>query len=88
MLDALVFDGFMPRLKILRASGNRLGVLDTSFVSNLRTLYLDNNMLMSLTKIDRLTKLENLSLRNQNGERWWVWSLQCEGELTTYVACS
>ncbi|KAF9068641.1 hypothetical protein BDP27DRAFT_1327047 [Rhodocollybia butyracea] len=67
-LETLVFDGSLPRLKILRASGNRLGVVDTSFVPNLRTLYLDNNSLASLTKVDRLAKLENLSLRNQSGK--------------------
>ncbi|KAJ4482458.1 hypothetical protein J3R30DRAFT_3699990 [Lentinula aciculospora] len=67
-LDMINFDGPMPRLKILRASGNRISVLDTSFTPNIRTLYLDNNSLTSLTKLDRLTKLENLSLRNQSGK--------------------
>lgn len=70
-LETLDFDGPMPRLKILRASGNRIGVLDTSFVPNLRTLYLDNNSLTSLGKVDRLVKLENLSLRNQSGGKGW-----------------
>jgi len=67
-LEVLNFDGPMPRLKILRASGNRISVLDTSFIPNLRTLYLDNNSLTRLEKVDRLTKLENLSLRNQSGK--------------------
>ncbi|KAJ3848408.1 hypothetical protein EV368DRAFT_49354 [Lentinula lateritia] len=67
-LEMLVFDSPMPRLKILRASGNRLSALDTSFTSNLRTLYVDNNSLTGLTKVNRLTKLENLSLRNQSGK--------------------
>ncbi|KAF8827938.1 hypothetical protein HHX47_DHR4000561 [Lentinula edodes] len=67
-LEMLIFDSPMPRLKILRASGNRLSALDTSFTSNLRTLYVDNNSLTGLTKVDRLTKLENLSLRNQSGK--------------------
>lgn len=69
-LETLDFDGPMPRLKILRASGNRISVLDASFVPNLRTLYLDNNLLTSLVKVERLTKLENLSLRNQSGKGW------------------
>ncbi|KAJ7600466.1 hypothetical protein C8J56DRAFT_910325 [Mycena floridula] len=57
----------MPRLKILRASGNRLTKLNLSLMPNLRTLYLDNNSLTSLVRLERLTKLENLSLRNQSG---------------------
>ena len=57
----------MPRLRILRVSGNRLNDLDVGAMSNLRTLYADNNSLANLVKVDRLTKLENLSLRNQSG---------------------
>ncbi|KAF8967099.1 hypothetical protein BDZ97DRAFT_1805167 [Flammula alnicola] len=61
-----VSDG-MPRLRILRVSGNRLHNLDVGAMPNLRTLYADNNALAALVKVDRLTKLENLSLRNQSG---------------------
>ncbi|KIM43242.1 hypothetical protein M413DRAFT_69231 [Hebeloma cylindrosporum] len=57
----------MARLRILRVSGNRLRHLDVGGLANLRTLYADNNWLGELTKVDRLTKLENLSLRNQSG---------------------
>ena len=57
----------MARLRILRVSGNRLRHLDVGGMANLRTLYADNNWLGELTKVDRLTKLENLSLRNQSG---------------------
>jgi Leucine-rich repeat (LRR) protein len=57
----------MPRLRILRVSGNRLHNLDVGAMLNLRTLYADNNSLANLVKVDRLTKLENLSLRNQSG---------------------
>ncbi|KAF5337481.1 hypothetical protein D9758_013588 [Tetrapyrgos nigripes] len=67
-LPSLGIDGPMPRLKILRASGNRLTKLNTSHLPNLRTLYLDNNSLVSLQKMERLCKLENLSLRNQSGK--------------------
>ena len=59
--------GSMPRLRILRVSGNRLHNLDIGYIVNLRTLYADNNKLAHLVKVDRLTKLENLSLRNQSG---------------------
>ncbi|KAI8971132.1 hypothetical protein BD414DRAFT_426656 [Trametes punicea] len=57
----------MPRLRILRVSGNRLQTLDAAPFPNLRTLYADNNSLGTITKAYRLTKLENLSLRNQSG---------------------
>ncbi|KAJ3973830.1 hypothetical protein EV361DRAFT_897850 [Lentinula raphanica] len=67
-LEKFAVDCPMVRLKILRASGNRITVLDTHFIPNLRTLYMDNNSLTGLTKLDRLAKLENLSLRNQSGK--------------------
>jgi len=66
-LGELALTGSMPRLRILRASGNRIHQLNVASVPNLRTLYMDNNSLASLIKVDRLTKLENLSLRNQSG---------------------
>ncbi|KAF9485890.1 L domain-like protein [Pholiota conissans] len=59
--------GSLPRLRILRVSGNRLQNLDVGPLPSLRTLYADNNALAGLVKVDRLTKLENLSLRNQSG---------------------
>ena len=58
----------MPKLRILRASGNRLVKVNLGPVANLRTLYLDNNSLVCLVKLERLTKLENLSVRNQGGK--------------------
>ncbi|KDR82633.1 hypothetical protein GALMADRAFT_238061 [Galerina marginata CBS 339.88] len=66
-LSELGAGGTMGRLRILRVSGNRLQNLDVGEMANLRTLYADNNALASLVKVDRLTKLENLSLRNQSG---------------------
>ncbi|RDX46502.1 hypothetical protein OH76DRAFT_1457148 [Lentinus brumalis] len=57
----------MPRLRILRLSGNRLQTLNATPFPNLRTLYADNNSLGSIVKAYRLTKLENLSVRNQSG---------------------
>ncbi|KAI0823208.1 hypothetical protein BC628DRAFT_1411747 [Trametes gibbosa] len=57
----------MPRLRILRVSGNRLQTLNAAPFPNLRTLYADNNTLGTIVKAHRLTKLENLSLRNQSG---------------------
>ena len=66
-LGELVPGGAMPRLRILRVSANRLQVLDAAPFPSLRTLYADNNALGALAKAGRLTKLENLSLRNQSG---------------------
>lgn len=57
----------MPRLRILRVSGNRLRSLDVDRTPHLRTLYADNNSLGGIGNLHRLTKLENLSLRNQGG---------------------
>ncbi|KAI0718262.1 hypothetical protein C8T65DRAFT_639519 [Cerioporus squamosus] len=57
----------MPRLRILRLSGNRLQTLNATPFPNLRTLYADNNSLGTIVKAYRLTKLENLSVRNQSG---------------------
>ena len=57
----------MARLRILRVSGNRLQQLDGGAFPSLRTLYADNNCLGPLLRAHRMTKLDNLSLRNQNG---------------------
>ncbi|KAF8895303.1 hypothetical protein BD779DRAFT_1797151 [Infundibulicybe gibba] len=67
VLGNLELDGPMPKLRILRISGNRLHQLHVAPMPNLRTLYADNNSLSSLVKVNRLTKLEHLSLRNQSG---------------------
>lgn len=56
----------MMRLRILRASNNRLHSLNVGHYPNLRTLYVDNNALGGLVKGERLAKLENLSMRNQS----------------------
>jgi len=58
----------MPRLRILRLSGNKLQRFDASAFPNIRTLYADNNFLGHVAKANRLAKLENLSLRNQGGK--------------------
>ncbi|KAF9493539.1 hypothetical protein BDN71DRAFT_1450228 [Pleurotus eryngii] len=88
-LTRLEFTASMPKLRILRASHNRLQELDVGLTMNLRTLYADGNILGGggeegrarggpsngragieggkLKSLDRLAKLENLSLRNQSG---------------------
>jgi hypothetical protein len=67
-LGELALDGNMPKLRILRVSGNRLHQFRVATMPNIRTLYVDNNSLSTLVKVDRLTKVENLSLRNQSGK--------------------
>ena len=66
-LTELVAEAAMPRLRILRVSANRLQELNAGPFPNLRTLYADGNSLGTIPKAHRLTKLENLSLRNQGG---------------------
>lgn len=65
-LEQIEPGGTMPRLRILRASNNRLQTLNVAPFGNVRTLYVDNNSLPGLVKGERLGKLENLSMRNQS----------------------
>ncbi|KAJ6466377.1 hypothetical protein C8R45DRAFT_839425 [Mycena sanguinolenta] len=67
-LSALDAGGAMPRLRILRASGNRLRTLHVHWFAGLRTLYVDSNALdgeNALVAGGALARLENFSLRNQ-----------------------
>ncbi|KAJ3483544.1 hypothetical protein NLJ89_g12054 [Agrocybe chaxingu] len=57
----------LPRLRILRVSNNRLTQLDVGSMPHLRTLYADNNALSGIAQLGKLSKLENLSVRNQAG---------------------
>ncbi|EIN12330.1 L domain-like protein [Punctularia strigosozonata HHB-11173 SS5] len=68
LLTELECEEPMPRLRILRVSNNKLQVLGCAPFHNVRTLYADNNDLRKLAKAHKLTKLENLSLRNQAGK--------------------
>ncbi|KAJ7505561.1 hypothetical protein B0H11DRAFT_1796409 [Mycena galericulata] len=80
VLGSLDAGGAMPRLRILRASGNRLRALEVHWFAGLRTLYADGNVLEgdALHAVEHpraagrdrggvLGRLENLSLRNQGG---------------------
>jgi Leucine-rich repeat (LRR) protein len=66
-LKALVIERTMPKLRILRLSGNKLTELSVARVPNLRTLYVDHNSVGAIGKVERLTRLENLSMRSQGG---------------------
>ncbi|MCO5565318.1 hypothetical protein L7F22_018991 [Adiantum nelumboides] len=64
----------MPKLKQLRVSGNKhLSTLDVGPARNLRTLYADECSLKEVQNIGTLTKLDNLSLRQQNGDGELQW---------------
>lgn len=64
----------MPKLKQLRVSGNKyLSLLDVGPAHNLRTLYADECSLEEVLNIGTLTKLDNLSLRQQNGDGELQW---------------
>ncbi|KAF9333797.1 hypothetical protein BG006_003163 [Podila minutissima] len=56
------------RLRILRLSENKLMNFNASSFPGLRTLYLDDNRLQSLENCQTLTRLENFSARDQEGE--------------------
>jgi protein NUD1 len=66
-LSTLTTSNPVPRLRVLRLSDNRLCQMNVAQYPNLRTLYMDGNRLTGLTQMIRLSKLENLSLRNQRG---------------------
>jgi Leucine-rich repeat (LRR) protein len=61
-------EGAMPKLRIVRVSGNKLQRLNGAAFPYVRTLYADNNAIAGLDKANKLAKLENLSLRNQSGK--------------------
>ncbi|KAF9028973.1 hypothetical protein BGZ52_004096 [Haplosporangium bisporale] len=56
------------RLRILRLSENKLLNFNALSFPGLRTLYLDDNRLQSLENCQTLTRLENFSARDQEGE--------------------
>ncbi|KAG0326414.1 hypothetical protein BGZ99_009555 [Dissophora globulifera] len=58
----------LRRIRILRLSDNKLSVFDAKPFPGLRTLYLDDNRLQTLENCQNLTRLENFSARDQDGE--------------------
>ncbi|ORY99592.1 hypothetical protein BCR41DRAFT_215908 [Lobosporangium transversale] len=58
----------LRRLRILRLSENKLVRFDAMPFPGLRTLYLDDNRLQYLENCQKLTRLENFSARDQEGE--------------------
>jgi Leucine-rich repeat (LRR) protein len=74
-ISTLDTNGTLPKLRILRLSSNKLQRISGAAFPNLRTLYADNNAITGLDKVSKLSKLENLSLRNQSGKGLYVHSL-------------
>ncbi|KAF9970796.1 hypothetical protein BGZ73_006425 [Actinomortierella ambigua] len=58
----------LKRLRILNLTQNRLVQFDAKPFPNLKTLYLDDNRLEILQSCASLTRLENFSVRDQEGE--------------------
>ncbi|KAF9956898.1 hypothetical protein BGZ72_002369 [Mortierella alpina] len=58
----------LRRLRILRLSENKLVTFNAVHFPRLRTLYLDDNRLQALENCQTLTRLENFSARDQEGE--------------------
>ncbi|KAG0235569.1 hypothetical protein BGW42_005008 [Actinomortierella wolfii] len=58
----------LKRLRILNLTQNRLVQFDSKPFPNLKTLYLDDNRLEVLQNCASLTRLENFSVRDQEGD--------------------
>ncbi|KAF9433854.1 hypothetical protein BGZ76_008891 [Entomortierella beljakovae] len=58
----------LRRLRILRLSRNKLVTFEATPFPGLRTLYLDDNRLQTLENCQKLTRLENFSVRDQEGQ--------------------
>jgi Leucine-rich repeat (LRR) protein len=58
----------MPSLRTLKLCRNELESFDPRFYPELRTLYLDENQIASLSAVRRLRLLENFSARSQRGK--------------------
>ncbi|SCV73666.1 BQ2448_6096 [Microbotryum intermedium] len=59
----------MPSLRVLRISANPLATIDVSFAPRLRTLLMDSAKLEPIEGLQKLGRLENLSLRDQDGSK-------------------
>jgi hypothetical protein len=58
----------MPSLRILRLCSNPISAFDAKPYPNLRTLFIDHAELGTVKSLGKLCKLENLSLRAQDGK--------------------
>ncbi|GAA6015309.1 hypothetical protein JCM11491_001007 [Sporobolomyces phaffii] len=65
-LTSFAQSGSNPRLRILRLCNNPISHVDVAFAPKLRTLYVDSARLGTVEGTERLSKLENLSLRDQH----------------------
>lgn len=63
----------LPRLRVMKLSRNPISSFDARPFCNLRTLFIDNARLGSMRNLEALAKLENLSVREQQGTRLCVW---------------
>jgi len=56
-------------LELLRLSFNRLRVLDASPFPSMKTLYLDDNQLLTVKNLSYMTELDSFSMRDQGGHK-------------------
>ncbi|KAG0333241.1 hypothetical protein BG004_000917 [Podila humilis] len=67
-IEGIILVKPLPRLRVLRLGENKLKIFDATPFPNLRILYLDNNRLQTLENCKALTRIETLSVRDQDGE--------------------
>ncbi|SCZ88626.1 BZ3500_MvSof-1268-A1-R1_Chr10-2g03024 [Microbotryum saponariae] len=63
----------MPSLRVLRISANPLVKINVSFAPRLRTLLMDSAKLDPIGGLEKLGRLENLSLRDQDADQQVLW---------------
>lgn len=59
----------LPSLELLRLSFNRLKIMDASPFPSVKTLYLDDNQLMTVRNLSAMVHLDSFSMRDQGGHK-------------------
>ncbi|KAG2187133.1 hypothetical protein INT44_004803 [Umbelopsis vinacea] len=59
----------LPSLELLRLSFNRLKIMDASPFPSVKTLYLDDNQLMTVRNLSVMVHLDSFSMRDQGGHK-------------------
>jgi hypothetical protein len=66
----------LPSLELLRLSFNRLKIMDASPFPSVKTLYLDDNQLITVKNLSALDHLDSFSMRDQGGHKMYVHSYE------------
>ncbi|KDE06823.1 hypothetical protein MVLG_02859 [Microbotryum lychnidis-dioicae p1A1 Lamole] len=72
-LNSIAATSPMPSLRVLRISANPLVKIDVSFAPRLRTLLMDSAKLDPIGGLEKLGRLENFSLRDQDVDQQILW---------------